>query len=150
MGYARNLEVESGQEVWRLATDRVKEFAVDRGANLQLPQPSDYARLPWLNPVKARLNLREYRAAAGIRCRNASSSFPLQVQPESSADVMGQEWRDQAYTARVLADALAPSTSAWPSRSTRTSCGAATPTTGRSSTPTPTSRRSTRSPTRGS
>ena len=61
MGFARNLKVETGQEIWRLASDRIKEFAVDRGANLQLPKPSDYARLPWLNPVKARLNLREYQ-----------------------------------------------------------------------------------------
>jgi hypothetical protein len=108
MGFARNLEVESGQEIWRLATDRVKEFAVDRGANLQLPRPSDYARLPWLNPVKARLNLREYQDRRWDPLPERFVFLPLQVQPESSADVMGQEWRDQAYTARVLADALAP------------------------------------------
>ncbi|MDC5697654.1 hypothetical protein OO014_10320 [Intrasporangium calvum] len=108
MGYARNLKVESGQEIWRLATDRVREFAVDRGANLQLPKPSDYARLPWLNPVKARLNLREYRTRRWDPLPERFVFLPLQVQPESSVDVMGQEWRDQAYTARVLADALAP------------------------------------------
>ncbi|WP_242652746.1 hypothetical protein [Intrasporangium flavum] len=108
MGYARNLKVETGGEIWRLATDRVKEFAVDRGANLQLPRPSDYARLPWLNPVKARLNLREYRSRQWDPVPERFVFLPLQVQPESSADVMGQEWRDQAYTARVLADALAP------------------------------------------
>ncbi|HEU5241861.1 MAG TPA: hypothetical protein VFU25_07605, partial [Ornithinibacter sp.] len=108
MGYARNLQVESGQEIWRLASDRIKEFAVDRGANLQLPRPSDYARLPWLNPVKARMNLREYRTRRWDPLPEQFVFLPLQVQPESSADVMGQEWRDQAYTARVLADALAP------------------------------------------
>ncbi len=108
MGYARNLKVESGQEIWRLASDRVKEFAVDRGANLQLPRPADYARLPWLNPVKARLNLREYSNRRWDPVPETFVFLPLQVQPESSADVMGQEWRDQAYTARVLADALAP------------------------------------------
>jgi hypothetical protein len=108
MGYARNLKVESGEEIWRLATDRIREFAVDRGANLQLPRPTDYARLPWLNPVKARMNLREYRTRRWDPVPEKYVFVPLQVQPESSADVMGQEWRDQAYTARVLADALAP------------------------------------------
>ncbi|NUR79256.1 MAG: hypothetical protein HOQ21_02250, partial [Dermatophilaceae bacterium] len=108
MGFARNLKVETGQEIWRLATDRIKEFAVDRGANLQLPRPSDYARLPWLNPLKARLNLREYQSRRWDPVPEKFVFLPLQVQPESSADVMGQEWRDQAYTARVLADALAP------------------------------------------
>ncbi len=108
MGYARNLKVESGQEIWRLATDRIREFAIDRGANLQLPRPTDYARLPWLNPVKARMNLREYRTRRWDPVPERFVFLPLQVQPESSADVMGQEWRDQAYTARVLADALAP------------------------------------------
>lgn len=108
MGYARNLQVESGQEIWRLASDRVREFAVDRGRNLQLPRVADYPRLPWLNPVKARLNLREYRTRRWDPLPEKFVFFPLQVQPESSVDVMGQEWRDQAYTARVLADALAP------------------------------------------
>jgi hypothetical protein len=108
MGYARNLKVESGEEIWRLATDRVREFALDRGANLQLPKPTDYARLPWLNPVKARLNLREYRTRRWDPLPERFVFLPLQVQPESSIDVMGQGWRDQAYTARVLADALAP------------------------------------------
>ncbi|EWT01123.1 hypothetical protein N865_11375 [Intrasporangium oryzae NRRL B-24470] len=108
MGFARNLKVESGQEIWRLASDRIKEFAVDRGGNLQLPRPSDYARLPWLNPVKARLNLREYQSRRWDPLPEKFVFLPLQVQPESSADVMGQDWRDQAYTARVLADALAP------------------------------------------
>jgi hypothetical protein len=108
MGYARNLKVESGEEIWRLATDRIREFALDRGANLQLPKPTDYARLPWLNPVKARLNLREYRTRRWDPLPERFVFLPLQVQPESSIDVMGQGWRDQAYTARVLADALAP------------------------------------------
>jgi hypothetical protein len=108
MGYARNLKVESGEEIWRLATDRIREFALDRGANLQLPRPTDYARLPWLNPVKARLNLREYRTRRWDPLPERFVFLPLQVQPESSIDVMGQGWRDQAYTARVLADALAP------------------------------------------
>jgi len=108
MGFARNLKVESGQEIWRLATDRVREFAVDRGSNLQLPRPVDYPRLPWLNPLKARLNLREYQSRRWDPLPEQFVFLPLQVQPESSVDVMGQEWRDQAYTARVLADALAP------------------------------------------
>lgn len=107
-GYEHNLKVESGAEILRLATDRVKEFVADRGANLQLPKPSDYARLPWLNPAKARLNLREYRERRWDPLPERYVFMPLHVQPESSADVMGQEWRDQAYTARVLADALAP------------------------------------------
>ncbi|OFE14568.1 hypothetical protein BA895_09415 [Humibacillus sp. DSM 29435] len=107
-GYEHNLKVESGSEILRLATDRVKEFVADRGANLQLPKPSDYARLPWLNPAKARLNLREYRERRWDPLPERYVFLPLHVQPESSADVMGQEWRDQAYTARVLADALAP------------------------------------------
>ena len=108
MGFARNLKVESGQEIWRLATDRLKEFARDRGRNLQLPKPTDYARLPWLNPVKARLNLHEYQTRRWDPLPERFVFLPLQVQPESSIDVMGQGWRDQAYTARVLADALAP------------------------------------------
>ncbi|MEO7448519.1 MAG: hypothetical protein ABI336_09640, partial [Humibacillus sp.] len=108
VGYARNLQVETGREVWRLASDRVRELAIDRGANLQLPRPSDYARLAWLNPVKARLNLREYQSRRWDPVPEKFVFMPLQVQPESSVDVMGQEWRDQAYTARVLADALAP------------------------------------------
>ena len=70
--------------------------------------PSDYARLPWLNPLKARLNLREYQTRRWDPLPERFVFLPLQVQPESSVDVMGQEWRDQAYTARVLADALAP------------------------------------------
>ncbi|MDN5768204.1 MAG: hypothetical protein L0H96_21115 [Humibacillus sp.] len=107
-GYEHNLKVESGSEILRLATDRVREFVADRGANLQLPKPSDYARLPWLNPAKARLNLREYRDRRWDLLPERYVFLPLHVQPESSADVMGQEWRDQAYTARVLADALAP------------------------------------------
>lgn len=107
-GYEHNLKVESGGEIWRLASDRLREFAVDRGANLQLPKPTDYARLPWLNPVKARLNMREYRERRWDPLPERFVFLPLHVQPESSADVMGQEWRDQAYTARVLADALAP------------------------------------------
>lgn len=108
VGFARNLKVESGQEIWRLATDRIREFSLDRGQNLQLPRPSDYARLPWLNPVKARLNLREYRTRSWDAVPERFVFMPLHVQPESSVDVMGQEWRDQAYTAKVLADALAP------------------------------------------
>lgn len=107
-GYEHNLKVESGSEILRLATDRVKELVADRGANLQLPKPSDYVRLPWLNPAKARLNLREYRDRRWDLLPDRYVFLPLHVQPESSADVMGQEWRDQAYTARVLADALAP------------------------------------------
>ncbi|RKT77267.1 hypothetical protein DFJ68_0687 [Terracoccus luteus] len=107
-GYEHNLKVESGSEVWRLATDRLRELAVDRGRNLQLPRPTDYARLPWLNPVKARLNLREYRERRWDDLPPRYVFLPLHVQPESSADVMGGDWRDQAYTARVLADALAP------------------------------------------
>ena len=107
-GYEHNLKVESGAEILRLATDRMKEFVADRGANLQLPKPSDYARLPWLNPARARLNLREYRERRWDPLPERFVFLPLHVQPESSADVMGQEWRDQAYTARVLADALAP------------------------------------------
>lgn len=107
-GYERSLRVESGQEVWRLARDRIREFTLDRGANLQLPRASDYARLPWLNPVKARLNMREYRARRWDPVPERFVFLPLHVQPESSADVMGQHWRDQAYTARVLADALEP------------------------------------------
>ncbi len=42
----------------------------------------------------------------GMPCRRRSCSCRLHVQPESSVDVMGRRWRDQAYTASVLADAL--------------------------------------------
>jgi hypothetical protein len=105
-GFAQNLRVESRQEIWRLASDRIREFALDRGSNLQLPKPSDYAKLPWLNPVKARLNLREYRSRRWDPIPDTFVFMPLHVQPESSVDVHGRLWRDQAYTAKVLADSL--------------------------------------------
>jgi len=107
-GYANALRAESGQELWRLASDRLREFTLDRGHNLQLPKPIDYLRLPWLNPVKARLNLRQYRARSWDPLPERYVFMPLHVQPESTVDVMGGDWRDQPYTARVLADALAP------------------------------------------
>jgi hypothetical protein len=106
-GFERNLKVETGSEIWRLASDRVREFVLDRGSNLQLPKPSDYARLPWLNPIKARRNLREYTRRSWDPVPQRFVFMPLHVQPESSVDVMGRSWRDQAYTATVLADALA-------------------------------------------
>jgi len=107
-GYANALQAESWQELWRLASDRLREFTLDRGHNLQLPKPIDYLRLPWLNPVKARLNLRQYRARSWDPLPERYVFMPLHVQPESTVDVMGGDWRDQPYTARVLADALAP------------------------------------------
>lgn len=107
-GFARNMKVETPREVLRLASDRVRELAVDRGHNLQLPRVPDYLRLPWLNPVKARMNLRQYRRRTWDALPERYVFMPLHVQPESSVDVMGRDWRDQTYTARVLADALAP------------------------------------------
>lgn len=101
------LKVEGARELWRLASDRVRELAVDRGRNLQLPRPSDYPRLAWLNPVKARRNLWEHGRRKWDDVPDRFVFMPLHVQPESSVDVMGQDWRDQPYTARVLADALA-------------------------------------------
>ena len=107
-GYENALRAESGQELWRLASDRLREFTLDRGRNLQLPKPMDYLRLPWLNPVKARLNLREYGSRSWDPLPERYVFMPLHVQPESTVDVMGGDWRDQPYTARVLADALGP------------------------------------------
>ena len=101
------LSVEGPRELYRLASDRVRELSVDKGRNLQLPRPTDYARLAWLNPVKARLNLRQHAQRTWDPVPERYVFMPLHVQPESSVDVMGQEWRDQPYTARVLADALA-------------------------------------------
>jgi hypothetical protein len=79
---------------------------VDRGRNLQLPRPLDYPRLAWLNPLKARRNLWEHQRRKWDDVPDRYVFMPLHVQPESSVDVMGQDWRDQPYTARVLADAL--------------------------------------------
>lgn len=80
---------------------------MDRGTNMQLPKPTDYARLPWLNPIRSRMNLRTYQSRHWDPLPERFVFMPLHVQPESSVDVMGREWRDQAYTAVVLADALA-------------------------------------------
>ncbi|MCG7323091.1 hypothetical protein [Arsenicicoccus bolidensis] len=107
-GFAQNAKVESNAEIWRLAKDRVKEFAVDRGSNLQLPRVSDYPRLPWLNPIRSRVNLRSYQGRAWDPLPQRYVFMPLHVQPESSVDVHGRLWRDQTNTARILADALAP------------------------------------------
>ena len=104
---AATLRVEGPRELFRLASDRVRELAVERGHNLQLPRPVDYARLAWLNPLQARLNLRSHARRTWDPVPERYVFMPLHVQPESSVDVMGQEWRDQPYTARVLADALA-------------------------------------------
>ncbi|HET7476234.1 MAG TPA: hypothetical protein VFJ97_09480 [Dermatophilaceae bacterium] len=103
---ASTLKVEGARELWRLASDRIRELAVDRGRNLQLPRPSDYPRLAWLNPLKARRNLWEHGRRKWDDVPQRYVFMPLHVQPESSVDVMGQDWRDQPYTARTLADAL--------------------------------------------
>jgi hypothetical protein len=104
---AATLRVEGPRELLRLASDRVRELSLERGRNLQLPRPLDYTRLAWLNPAKARLNMRSHARRQWDPVPARYVFMPLHVQPESSVDVMGQEWRDQPYTARVLADALA-------------------------------------------
>ncbi len=62
MGFARNLKVETGQEIWRLASDRIKRVRRRPGrATSSCRSRSTTRACPWLNPVKARLNLREYQ-----------------------------------------------------------------------------------------
>jgi hypothetical protein len=106
--FVANSQAEGGAEVFRLAKDRVNEFRLERGTNLQLPQVRDYLHLPWLNVARGRMNLRHYRARRWDAAPTGRYVlFPFHVQPESSVDVIAPEWRDQVHAAVRMADALA-------------------------------------------
>ncbi len=106
--FAQNARAEGPRELYRLVSDRIREFAVDRGANLQLPTVRDYTRLPWLNVVRGRRNIARYRDRAWQpKPTGPYVLFPFHVQPESTVDVQAPEWRDQAHAALHMADALA-------------------------------------------
>ncbi|MFD4993433.1 hypothetical protein ACFWH7_05740 [Cellulosimicrobium cellulans] len=107
--FVANSQAEGASEIFRLAKDRVNEFRLEHGKNLQLPQVRDYVHLPWLNVVRGRMNLRHYRTREWDAAPTGRYVlFPFHVQPESSVDVIAPEWRDQVHAAVRLADALEP------------------------------------------